>query len=485
MTKPSPQLAFTIEYVNLEALGIDAWESHQIGFLQESATLTIDNKSRQVGWSFIAAMDALASAILYPNTTCIFLSINQDEANNKIRYLNLFEDALNPKVRLEREVKNRTEIVYTNGSRIKSLPCKSPRGYAQPRIYVDEFAHYPKDDEIYQGLLPAITRGGVVRIGSSPLGARGMFYEIMSQHHKQYNGYVRRNIPWWAVEGLSKDVHTAIKEAPKLTTEERVDRWATPRLMILYENHTLPDFQQEYECAWLDDAVSWIDWDLIKKNQEYFLVNEDEDPVMMTVNEFGIDGAVRAINSLRDQVGGVLFGGVDIGRRQNNTEIMVIEETVSSYPLRLSLSLDNLEFQEQKFILEHILNTLPIDTMLLDESGLGMQLAEDLSNDYPEAIGVPFSQQVKTDIAVKLRLRFEEGKAPIPLDKDMAAQIHSIRKMATTANNIVFRPERTKKHHADKFWALGLAHLASEESTDTIGSVPYSIRSYRGQKYGS
>ncbi len=485
----SPQLAFTIEYVDTKALGIPFWEAHQIQFLNNTADLTIDNKSRQVGWSFIAAMDALASAVLFPNSICIFLSINQDEANNKIRYFNIFEDALDSSVRLHRLTDNKSEIIYENGSRVKSLPCKSPRGYAQPRIYVDEFAHYPKDDDIYQGLLPAITRGGVVRIGSSPLGARGKFYDIFSQHSQTYSGYNRRKIPWWTSEGLCTNITEAVIEAPKLKTVERVDRWATPRLKILYENHFLEDFQQEYECAWLDDSISWIDWELIKRNQEWFMINDEEFGEIVHIGKYESFRAEEYIDNLASEISAgnvapVLFGGMDVGRRNNNSEIILISEEDDKYPLRLNLTLDSMEFADQRDIIRMCLSKLPIDTFMIDESGLGMDMAETLEKEYSEVIGVSFTPSTKTDIAVKLKIRFENQFAPIPLNKTLASHIHSIKKVATPNNNIIFRAEGTKKHHADKFWALGLAHLASEEATDSIGLIPYNISNYRGQRYG-
>jgi phage FluMu gp28-like protein len=45
----------------------------------------------------------------------------------------------------------------------------------------------------------------------------------------------------------------------------------------------------------------------------------------------------------------------------------------------------------------------------------------------------------------------------LPRDRELVAQMHSIRKHVTPAGRISFDAERDSKGHADRFWAVALA----------------------------
>ena len=87
--KLNDRATFLIEYLDLPtATGIpDAtWETFQLSFLNSDHLFDISTKARQIGWSWIAAADSVAGAILHKNSPHVFVSISQDEAREKIRY---------------------------------------------------------------------------------------------------------------------------------------------------------------------------------------------------------------------------------------------------------------------------------------------------------------------------------------------------------------------------------------------------------------
>jgi len=57
----------------------------------------------------------------------------------------------------------------------------------------------------------------------------------------------------------------------------------------------------------------------------------------------------------------------------------------------------------------------------------------------------------------------QQHKTPLPVDREIAYQIHSIKKLITPSKNVVFDTERNEKHHADKFWAWALAVSAGND----------------------
>lgn len=481
----SPALAYLVEYLDLaEATGDPEarWEAFQLKHLNNLSLLAISNKARQVGWSWLAAAEATAIGACKPRSTSIFVSINQEEAAEKIRYAKQILEATDKDVRPKLIRDNRFELEFQNGSRLISHPCRPVRGKAKARVYLDEFAHYPIDREIYQSALPVISKGGVIRIGSSPMGAQGLFWEIYAQTTRAYPDYRRQMIPWWSVKALSTDVRRANLMAPGMLTEERVLRFGTSRLVEIYRNMPLDDFQQEYECAWVDEAISWIDWELIKRNQ--ILAQQER---LWHRQTRGVDAALAAIEEMaiecRDaHIEDVLVGGMDIGRLHDNTEVILLgRSTTNQLPYRLGITLDRVEFDDQYAVAERMLSVLPISNFLIDMTGMGMQLAENLNKTFSDrAQGVVFSGPSKELWAVETKLRFQRGEIPIPLDRDLAYQIHSVKRKVTAGKNFIFDVESSEKHHADKFWALALAIWAGKQGINQTEYGENPLSGYRG-----
>jgi phage FluMu gp28-like protein len=472
---------FLVEHLDLEAatqVEGARWEHFQLAHLNDDSTFRIEVKSRQIAWSWLSAVEGLADAILSGQSS-IYVSINQDEAQEKIRYAKRAIEALTPAVQPQLTRDSLSEIQLANGARLISLAARPPRGKARMNVYLDEYAHVRDDRPIYTGALPVISKGrGRLRIGSSPLGASGVFWEVYSQKLRPYPGYRRKATPWWLVQAFCIDVAQAKELAPTLSTAQRVERFGNERIQAIHANLPEEDFVQEYECGFVDEATAWITWEEIKAAQ-------DADLHWVAAN--GVDAAYRAIADLANDVGymrveQVFGGGLDIGRTRNTTELFLVGmSTLGSYPLRLAITLDNVPFDDQAAVLDQALRQLPIATVLIDRNGMGMQLAENAARDWPgKAQGVDFTQPSKVLWASDAKMLIQQGKTPLPADRELAYQIHSIKKTVTAARNLVFDTARNEKHHADKFWAWALALAAAKQPvmTDSWGANPLS--GYRG-----
>jgi phage FluMu gp28-like protein len=457
---------FAIEFIDLPAAAqfeSAQWETFQIGLLNNQTRFGIDTKSRQIAWSFSAALDAIADSRITPGHPYIFVSINLEEAKEKIRYAKAIIEATHPDYRPELVRDSATELEFSDGTRLISHPCRPPRGKPQARVYLDEFAHYPDglDRQIYTAALPATTKGdGYIRIGSSPLGASGMHWEIQTQTLRPYPGYkgYRRLVPWWNIRAMCKDVPMARQIARAMSTHERVYAFGTQAIIDIYENMFLEDFQQEYECSWVDEAVAWISWELIKRNQPKDGVD------LFHYHAKSVDEAISLIPQIKADIRAmnietVLTAGIDVGRKKHLTEFVALGlSTTEQLPVRLMVSLDRVEFDDQQRCFAELLHLLPINQCLIDRNGLGAQLAENLERMFPgRAQGMDFTNPHKELWAVEARIQAERGNTPLPLQRDLAYQIHSIKKKFTSAKNSVFDTEGNEKHHADKFWAWALA----------------------------
>ncbi len=472
---PSQELWFLMKYMDLRtATGDDEarWQPFQVEHLNNQALLSIDTKSRQAGWSWISAARAVAKGKIKKRTTSVFVSINLDEAKEKIRYARHVIEALRSEVQPRFLTENTTELEFDNGSRLISHPCRPVRGKAKADVYLDEFAHYPHDKEIYISALPAMTRGGSLHIGSSPLGAGGQFWEIYEQEIQPYPGFVRGFIPWWEVAGLCENVEEARKMAPHMLTQERVEMFGSARLKMICEDMPLDDFQQEYECAWVDESVAWIPWEEIKRNQL-----EAQAGSLWHRSANGVDDALAAIEELaiaikEGKVESALAGGMDVGRKRNLSELgFVGKGPTEARPLRLMISLANVEFDDQEAVVKKAVDALPLTSLLIDQNGLGMQLAENMKKVTGKAEGIDFTNANKEVWAVELKVRMQRGQVPLPLNRDLSYQIHSIKRKYTAAKNAVFDTKANEKHHADKFWMLALAVWASGQTSGAAAAT--------------
>ena len=77
-------------------------------------------------------------------------------------------------------------------------------------------------------------------------------------------------------------------------------------------------------------------------------------------------------------------------------------------------------------------------------------------------------------------MHFSQQHYRLPTDRDLQAQIHSIRKITTAAKHSRFDTDANEKHHADKYWAFALAEHAVDTSQSKRGRFMSQIREQYG-----
>lgn len=460
---------FLVDHLDLaKATGVDEaeWEPFQLAHLNDDGGFRIENKSRQIAWSFVIAAEAVVLALLDDpvSASSVFISVNQAEAVQKINYARAVYESLAIGKGYPTLTKDTTTTlewgggIDRGGASIESLPAKDPRGKARRNFYGDEFAHVQHDRSIYKAAVPITSKGGRFRLGSSPMGASGVFWEVFTQEMQPYPDYTRKTTPWWQVMSFCTDVVAACSRpdgpgtpsvAERLSTSDRVERFGRERIKVIYRNMVLEDFQQEYEALFVDEATAWLTWEEIKTN------TDDE---LLCASATARPGNLGAVMSAIDQldewrrygtVEKAFYGGVDIGRTRNTTEIgLVGTTTTKTHPLRLHLSLDGLEFPDQEAVLHAVMRKLPVVGMQIDMTGLGMQLAQGMEKKYPSKVqGMTFTNDLKKLWATNVKMLFQQRRAPIPSDRELAYQLHAIKRLVTPSKSLVFDNDRNEKHH--------------------------------------
>jgi len=154
---------------------------------------------------------------------------------------------------------------------------------------------------------------------------------------------------------------------------------------------------------------------------------------------------------------GRLVAGFDVGRMRDRSELAVFEEIDGIFICRFLRSFLQTPFVEQESELRRLLNTLPLARLSIDRSGIGMNLAENLARDFPQVVAENFTSESKERWATDMKILLQKRAIQLPRQRDLVAQIHSIKRRVLPSGSVAFDAERTKNGHADKFWAIALA----------------------------
>jgi phage FluMu gp28-like protein len=421
-----------------------ALEQYQREFLANRARFRWVTKSRQVGFSFLFALEALARCHLREKHTAVFVSYNLDDAKEKILIARQVHEELPLAYQKRLVIDSKTELAFeSNGaskrlSRILSHPSKAPRG-KKGDVYLDELAHYVNDREVYRGSTALILRSNGQLTGcSTPLGRRGIFWEIAGEELRKYPHHTRQLVPWWLCRFFSTDVRAASEVALDLPTEERVERFGRPTLIEQFDSLPLEDFQQEFEGKFVDETYSFFPYELILPCTSDDLVLYDEPT------------SVRAPE-------GRIVAGFDVGRTRDRSELAVFEEIEGRFTCRMLKSFEGTPFAEQEAELRRLLGTLPVARLSIDKSGIGMNLAENLSRDFPQVVGENFTNESKERWATDFKILLQRRDVTLPRDRELVGQIHAIKRRVLPSGKVSFDAERNARGHADKFWAVALA----------------------------
>jgi phage FluMu gp28-like protein len=419
-------------------------EAYQRAFLQNRFRFRWITKSRQVGYSFIFALEALARCHLRDGHTVVFVSYNLEDAKEKILIARQVFDELPFAYQKKLVVDSKTELVFESNSsskkisRIISVPAKAPRG-KKGDVILDELAHIMNDRELYSGSTALILRShGQITGCSTPLGRRGIFWEIATEELRKYPHHTRQEVPWWLSRFFCRHVPSAAVEAPDMTTEERVARFGTQSIIQQLDSLPIEDFQQEFECSFVDESYSFYPYDLVLPCTSADLSLFDD------FTDFPFpDGRIVA--------------GFDVGRTRDRSELAVFEENNNRFTCRMIRSYNQVPFSEQETDLRRLLDKLPVARLSIDKSGIGMNLAENLSRDYPQVAPEAFSNESKERWATDFKILLQRRDVILPRDREMVGQIHSIKRRVLPSGKVSFDAERTSRGHADRFWAIALA----------------------------
>ncbi|MDG6280424.1 terminase family protein [Glaesserella parasuis] len=323
---------------------------------------------------------------------------------------------------------NALEVIFPNGSKITALPANpdTARGFSA-NVFLDEFAFHQDSREIWKALFPVISAGWKLRVVSTPNGKGNKFYELMTDLN---------NSEW---SRHSVDIYQAVADGlPRNVEQLRVglndeDAWA-----------------QEFELKWLDEASSWLSYDLI-------------------------DGVEHSHAGLPfHYTGNPCFVGVDIGVRNDLFIIWVIELVGDVFWTREITALKRASFATQDAELDRVFAEYRVLRCCIDQTGLGEKPVEDAKRRFGEyrVEGVIFTQTNKMMLATLGKEVFEDKRLRIPQgDKVLREDLHKLKKVTGANGQPRFVAERDSQGHADRTWACFLALYAASDVKQPVAPL--------------
>lgn len=426
---------------------------YQKRWIADESRFKIWLASRQVGKSFACTLEAVLDCI-GRRTTWVFLSVGERQAKElaeksklHLKAIGAYFDEVDEDFLADSGVRYAAlEQRLQNGSRLIFLPANpdTARGYTA-NLFLDEFAFHKDSQAIWTALYPSITRRPdlKIRIASTPNGKSNKFYAL-------YEGKDERSSGQQVWSRHRTDVYDAVKDGLPINPEE----------LRLALNDDLA-WAQEYELEFTEENTAYLNYELIASCEDFAAT---------------MDGVLDDLLT-----GGDVFMGFDIGRHRDLSVIWVLERVGDVYWTRRVVELKGVPFATQREVLYNILPF--VNRSGIDATGMGAQLAEEAHAKFGSRVEpVVFTNLVKGDLATTLRRTFEDKQVRIPVDKNIREDLHSVRRISTSAGNIRFDADRDKESHADRFWSLALALHAA---TNARGPIEFKrIHHGRREQYG-
>jgi phage FluMu gp28-like protein len=417
---------------------------YQQAWVKDGADIKIWEKSRRIGATYAQAYEDVRDA-LEKDWKVWFSSADESAAGEYIDYCAhwasvfdaAFEEMGETLIDEDKDVKALTIELPGHGE-INALTSNTKRFRSKGGKAVwDEAAWHERPEEMWDALEPVTMWGHPMRILSTHNGKRFFYHLTQDVQAGRKPGSVH-----------TVDIKEAVQQGllgrikGREVTEAEKKEWLDQRRARCRSEE---QWMQEYMCEPVDEADAFLTYDMIA-----------------AVEDSGVlwNGDPRS-----QDVEGGLYLGFDVGRREDLSVIWIAEKVG---PMRFTRDVRVMEktpFRAQKDVLWSYLRHPDLRRACIDESGIGMQIAEEATGDFGRhrVEPVTFTNPVKEELAYALRRQVEEKTLVLPESQAVREDLHSVKKSTTAAGNIRFDVQGNTDGHADRFWAAALCEHAVSE----------------------
>jgi phage FluMu gp28-like protein len=478
--------------------------------IESTSRFTWNCWARQTGKSFTFALRRLFRAIQRRRDQIILSAGERQsrEVMQKVRnlceLLNMASQLLETPCLADPTIRQ-LEITLPNKARIIGLPANplTARGYSGD-VFLDEFAMHREDEAIWNAMFPTLLReGGELDVASTPRGCRNVFHRLRGNEEFSHS---RLTLEEAIGQGLAADAEAMrrgigdeiawrqefccefLDEATSFMPYELIRACQDARLITVVDWKAIARERadifagvdvgrvRDVTCVWL--------WELVPPSQVVRRGETSKCPNVETSKQNHADAgryiiAGQCENSPSGRDAGRCKGTAGEGvpaRRDYNGDVLITRGVVV---------LEGATFREQEARIVEILEQRNVRKCCVDATGLGMQLAEGLVERFGDyrVESIMFTAALKNELAGRLRVRAERGQLRIPVDERIERDWHSISRVCD-GGAVRYEADRSSGGHGDRFWAAALAAHAAREGSSHIEIGYISVEKRRFARTG-
>jgi phage terminase large subunit-like protein len=240
--KKSASVSFDLEKIDESFYADDTvLMEYQKEWILDETPVSIAEKSRQIGWSFIMALRAVLKAIEDKNDT-VYTSYNKDSAKQFIKDCKKWSKIFNVVIKIIAQsnfIDDRDlcvfELNFTNGRSIIATAGNSENLRAKPGadIIIDEACYREESlEDIMAAGMATLIHGGSIRVGSTHAGLDTEFNALCKKVKAGETNYSHTKTTFREAvkQGLYKRI---CSKTGQEWTQEKEDKW----IKEIYENY--------------------------------------------------------------------------------------------------------------------------------------------------------------------------------------------------------------------------------------------------------
>lgn len=439
---------------------------YQARYLNDKSRFKLVEKSRRVGMTYVEAFDNALDAAAGTVKEVWFSSADLSAAEEFMDYVKMWneiigaiaEDMGERIIDKDRDVKVHT-VKYASGSEINVISSNPTKFRSKGgRVILDEFAHHEQAEKMFTAAKPSTMWGAELRVISTHNSEESYFNQLITEIKKGSDGDMEE----WSLHSISLDHAIGEGLVEKVL---KLDRAATAEEIEKYKKQTFSGMTQE--------AI----------DEEFNLKpRSSSSQHLLTYAMINDVSRKEILYDKLDNVTGNLYIGFDVARKKHFAVIWILEKLGEVLYTRKVIEMHEWRFRDMKAELYGHLDHKNHRRCCIDETGLGMQLAEDAQIDYGELRVEPvtFTNRIKEEMAEHLYIKVEGQSVLIPRDKTIRDDLYSVQAITTSQMKKRYEAKDSDIGHADRFWALALALHAAKSYTGPV--VVASASTYESKK---
>jgi phage FluMu gp28-like protein len=459
---------------------------YQRQWIECSAPLAIGQKARRIGWTYASAYRAVRRRVVH-GTDLFYTSADLSAAREFVeecqRFARVFDVVatdMGEQAIDEHDGLRAFVLRFSSGARIVA-------GSSNPKFFrgkggdadADEFAFHADQRGLFKAMhATAMVWGHQLRLWSTHNGEGSFFNRMCRAAVRPQNAECETpNAESKDAASISVIPHSAfsiphfrvsILDAVEQGLVERIKGRSAPdpvarRDWLEELRASCPDedaWREEYLCEPSSEQSALLTYEMISACET------QDDPAEIDSRAWLVarktEFAATRPTTYYPLAPAPMYAGFDVGRKRDRSVLWLLVKLGDVYHTRRVRVMEDTPFSTQEDVLHELLRDPAVKRLCVDATGIGAMLAERLKQRWRSRVEpVQFTSASKSEIAMPLVRLFQDKLIRIPSDPAIREDLHKVRRIVTASGNVRLDAPRDESGHADRFWALALAHHAA------------------------